>query len=484
MYIDSGLVNGTQYFYYVAAVGAGNVEIGQSNVDSDTPDSAATPWDSQNASQIISTITASASQAILPDPEDPEGSPGTVGTVVAVSPDGLVYMGNFPDGSPAIVTPPTGYYDATTNSMLNSDGTTTAISPNVKRRINSSRLSPMVAVGDTQYPAFPPTGIVRQVGSQPGMNAFTGVLGLPNAADSTQVNLNVYHTGHINPATGSEYVYPDSAGIYSGGHINYPASVVSAHPALNNSYDNIDVGFQLTNYPTPNTMWQPFIMPKLHRSVYVGWSNTKVLAGYWKTYVSGEVRFQFLTPVNSNVRTKTILVHYEQPANGFNTTILVKRVSGTDSSGNPLFDKTLNVSGITIVYSGSGTRHWLSKPYDPSHPEAGNNDFVLKRANVIAQTVNPVGQSIIPFAPTADGPGGGFKMDGSFVYGGYWGDSDANGIDLITNTHQVLSWTNDSSLTSIAGSYPDSRFVKWTEQNPYFWETNINMRTSLSTLPF
>ena len=104
MYTDTGLTLGTQYFYYVTAV-QNNVEGVKSNTDSDTTSSSAVPWDTGDASRIITTVNANATAAQPADPADPDAVPLPVGVLTVVAPDGTIYLGNLPDGSPPEVLP-------------------------------------------------------------------------------------------------------------------------------------------------------------------------------------------------------------------------------------------------------------------------------------------------------------------------------------------------------------------------------------------
>ena len=259
MYSDTGLINGTEYFYTVEAV-SGSSQSGPSNEDSDVPNTNAVPWDTGNATSIVSAVNAIASASLPSDPEDPDSSPATVGPLFILSPDGVVYQGNFSDGSSAIATQAPGYYDPTTNERVYTDGTVTVAPRDVtdpnssQSTTSSSGATPMASgvVTDKALGGKPPTGMTRQVATQPGATGFSGIVGLPNAADPTQVRLDAYHTGHIDPTTGKELVYPDGAEIYTGGHVYYPASVAAAYPKqLGNDPGNIDAGLQLTTYPYP-----------------------------------------------------------------------------------------------------------------------------------------------------------------------------------------------------------------------------------------
>ena len=123
----------------------------------------------------------------------------------------------------------------------------------------------------------------------------------------------------------------------------------------------------------------------------------------------------------------------------------------------------------------------------------GSNNFVIERTNSIAQTMNPVAATpgVPPGytnAPVANGPVNGppfgFCMDGSYMLGSAWGVNDTQGVVLLHPGAGFESWTDSSTATSLAGSYPlDARYIKWNPSNPYYYEPNLNMRISLGILP-
>ena len=73
----------------------------------------------------------------------------------------------------------------------------------------------------------------------------------------------------------------------------------------------------------------------------------------------------------------------------------------------------------------------------------------MKRADVIAQTLFPALNGIEP-----NGPGIGFAMDGSYVKGAEWGDSDPFGVSLFNVNGTARSWTNDGSINWVGRFLP------------------------------
>jgi len=500
VYTDTGLTNGTSYAYYIVAIMPGGSEKGTSNIDADTPDPSAIPWDTADASRIVAAAQAEASSAVLPDPEDPDATPEPVGTLMIASPDGVVYTGNLPDGSPAQTDQASGYYDATTGLINYSDGTaggdaTAPVGKSAQDRPAFSGIRPNLAVGETQLPALPPTGITRQIQSQPGFAGMVATVGLPNPLDPTVVRL-TNNGSYTDPMTGKVVRRYNSVGdIYTGGHVYFPASISAKYKDLSSDPGNIDAGLQLTEVPICSNQWQPVAAGTVNRSVRLGGINGNPVSKSYKVFVSGQTLMEFLTPAASNCKSKHIIMHFGKPFTSDSNlygpfSIILRHQTGVvDAQGCPIYDKTLNETSVTLFYTGGAANLWLKTPYAPKNPAGGNNQFVIKRTNSIAQLINPAGipPGVAPpykNAPTANGPGNGFYMDGSYILGAAWGISDAYGLTLLYPGSGYTSWTNDSTITALAGSYPlDRRFIKSTLNNPYSWETNLNMRTSLGTLP-
>lgn len=322
---------------------------------------------------------------------------------------------------------------------------------------------------------------------------------LPNALDPTVVHLTYNGSGF--DQKGRHHNYDSQGDIYTGGHIVFPASVVNdpknKSKKLGGPIGNIDAGLQLSEYPVANTAWQPVTLGTAHQSILLGGAGGTSVTNLYKIFITGQVLMEFETPAISRVKDKHILMHYTRPytadSNLYgNFSITLKRENGVDKNNNPTYDKTLNETSVTLFYTGGSAVSW-KKAFNPAHPEWGSNNFVIKRTNSIAQTINPSApiQGQPPAytnAPIANGPGLGFYMDGSYLLGGAWGVSDPFGVVLLYPGGGFTSWTDDSTVTSLAGWYPmqypgDNRFIKSALDNAYFSERNLNMRTSLGILP-
>ena len=123
------------------------------------------------------------------------------------------------------------------------------------------------------------------------------------------------------------------------------------------------------------------------------------------------------------------------------------------------------VGDITLVRG--GIKGWNRKA-----------QIVIKRMNSIAQNIKPVpGSNPVTYTPVPNGPGGGFNLAGSFVYGASWGDinADDDAIDGI-NVFPYGQW--DVGLTWQEGSYPvGNPYMGYLVQNQFFWEQYINLHT-------
>lgn len=492
LYSDTGLTNGTEYFYTVKAVN-GSSQSAPSNEDSAVPDPNAVPWDTGNAVQIIAKINATAANDLEPDIDEDTGDryPADVGFLNVAAPDGVIYLGNFPDGSTPKAYASPGHFDAASGMIANSDGTfTTAPGDSATSSTNGMSTTSMgsptasastVADGFPYLPTSPPTGIYREVQAQPGYWGTSATIGLPDASSgSGQVNL----------------VGKDTAYIYLGGSVNYPTG---AFPAGTRVPDfQLDAGFQLSENPCPNQQWVPYVGGHQPNDPIINGGVVTTSGSGWYTYMSGEIRTQFLTPNFSSVPDKTIKLHFSVPVGGIGTgKIIVAQTQGKDPNQCPHRISSFSAYSVTLVYA--HVRGWRTSQYNAVHPEAGNNRFILKRINSIAQTLNPANYNAAtdtphsghPGAPLANGPSEynskGFLMDGSYVQafgggsfsGAYWGYSDTFGVELYSPSGGWSSWTNDSSVTLHAGAYPIGLpYVTWVEQNPFYWETNVALRTT------
>jgi len=123
MWTDTGLTNGTEYFYTVksatAASSSSGTQSSPSNEDSDVVDPQGTQWDSLNTSLILSAAT-SALDATAP----PGATPVEGGEAFEVTgPDGVTYISG--QAEPQL---PTVLYDPITKGYMLPDGTPFAMS--------------------------------------------------------------------------------------------------------------------------------------------------------------------------------------------------------------------------------------------------------------------------------------------------------------------------------------------------------------------
>jgi len=506
MYTDSSLVTGTTYYYYVAPVVQNGIESGQSNEDSATPNANAVPWDTADPAQIINAVSATAALDLEPDYDDIGDSyPAQVGVLQVAGPDGAIYMGNFPDGSPAQAFTSHAYSDG--NSIYYDDGRVIA-SPNYDQTdagttnsATSANLSPQSATvpDKSTFPATSiPSGIYREVNSVPGYTGFSAIIGIPINNDPQTINIaNNFDTVNGTP-------YPDAIDIYSGGYV-YKGGAVTR--GATGPYA-LDAGLQLTLAPKtasgayPVGFWEPVVNgkrtppndPATNKpnpnaalpSVFLDGSTKALPTGTleYKEKLSGEVKMQFLTPAAPNVPGESVELHLSLPLTGIGS----GQIALVSINPKTLETNTTYVHEVTLVYY-----------YVPGWEK--NSKFVIKRINSIAQTLRSYTPSAYetkyfdpghPGAPYANSPTNqmraGYLSDGSYVVapigsgsfsGAYWGESATNGVELRGANGGWVSWTDDSTITNAAGAYPDPnaypRVVNWLEQNSYFWEENVNL---------
>ncbi len=249
MYTDSPLVAGTTYYYYVAPVTQGGTESGQSNEASAIPDASAVPWDTADPTRIINAVSATAALDLEPDIDDTRGStPAQVGVLQVAGPDGTIYMGNFPDGSPAQAFTSHGYSDG---YCINYDDGRVVAAPRydqptgIANAFLTTGLAGQVPLAapvldHSPFPATdPPTGPYREVRSMPGYTGFSAAVGIPNTGSQT-ITL-VDHISTSQPGSGAPDVghhYTDSIDIYTGGYVYQGPGKVDTF--------TLDAGLQLT----------------------------------------------------------------------------------------------------------------------------------------------------------------------------------------------------------------------------------------------
>ncbi len=128
LYNDTGLSNSTDYYYYVVAVAANGTEDVRSDGDSDRPNPNGIPWDTGNASLILSKVRPVA-EGTVPDPDILPLNP----SVTAIGPNGVLYQ-NDPTGGAAFAGASNVSYDSSSNTITNPDGSLTPGPPGRKEQ--------------------------------------------------------------------------------------------------------------------------------------------------------------------------------------------------------------------------------------------------------------------------------------------------------------------------------------------------------------
>ena len=512
MYSDaSGLAMGTKYFYVITAVYSGTAGA-QSNEANSVPDASAIPWDTGTAAQIVAAVNATAANDLLPDDDGSGGTvPQQVGVLFIGAPDGVVYVGNLPDGTPPAAYPPSGQIVGDT--LVSNDGTVVAVPDDNSNSQSSastttkpadalspwsgSLISPLANIPDSYpYQSTPdPTGIYRKIESVPGFSGLNALLGLPSASDSQTVML-VSHPSTITPANGGISMnFPTVGDIYSGGYI-YLANGAQGYP--------LDAGLQLVPHPNSSLAldWSPIVYshsrvtnpnnnvtsPGTADKIYLDGSVSALPVGkqpgalLYKMAMSGELVMQFLTPNFASVRNQSVRLHFSVSLGGAGTgRMTIKQYNPINNN----IISTSNVFYITLEYFGA--TGWDKVP-------GGNNRFVIKRVNSLAQVLNVPNHSAHPGAPTANAPDNpyltqGYLADGSYVRapigadalsGAYWGSAYSQNVQLYSPASGWQSWTDASSMTLRAGSYPargaaGNGAITYAVQNPFFWEDYISL---------
>jgi len=413
-YVNTGLTTGVEYFFYVTPILDGvGTEGTPSNISSDIPNSRAIPWDTENATQIITAIRANeAVHCALYDPS-------AAYTFLVVGPDGLDYV-RTTSGTTYTATPQANYDDATnqvtfaggahypttmdnTGSLISSmaapfsDGTSFAAAPPDIYRIDSA---------DPGFPGYsmtrPPTGIYRKVESKNGYNELRSVVTLP---DATQI-------GGLN----WQSVHQDTAYIYSGGTLGNYA---------------IDAGFLRGTVTQPG--WSVIMLTKGGPR---GLHTPFTLPDNDDVWVSGNPIIDFLLPDPGGIKDKLALFMVLPGDSGH----IVNKHTGA-----------VNQDGIAIV---GHVEHWFQR-------DAAN--IIVKRVNSIAQTI-----------ATADGyiPTGAFVSGGG--WGGFDQSTGTDGVEVFKGTSRG---NLDTAATLNAGSYPGSPNITYAMDNPFFNERNIYLST-------
>ena len=355
--------------------------------------------------------------------------------------------------------------------------------------------------------AFPrthrPTGISRQVHSNPGYAGASGRVILPSGTNTNYVNL------ASTPSTvpGGKH-FPSVADIYFGGEVVTPANATFPGQKDVPNFP-IDLGLMLQLPTTPNlsksltqilSQWSPFITPHRAGSISLQLNGRQAPIANNVTYdvrCTGDIKMDINTPARSGVGAHMIYLHLAKPASSsVGGMITVRRVNGYSADGTPNYDPSVTFYNpeVTLVYG--NVKGWTNKAFDQARPFEGSNQFILKRINSIAQTMNyppkdPGRQEPhykdIQGAPVANGPKNdplpGFFMDGSFVGSRAssvmsWGlTGNTQEVYLIDSTGNPVDWTEKT--TSRAGQYPFLKNnVNFTTHNRFYWENFIDLSTS------
>ncbi len=223
IYTNSGLVNGTKHYFAVKAVYGSWILSSPSATDFDTVDPEGVPWDTNDASQILSTLAARA-----PDP--------ITGEFRALAPDGSVYSSQ--SGSRL---QPDGMRSPDTNFWSLADGTDVTTSEEELFR-----------------GPFPPTrtGPIRRVRSAFGFKKASAKITLPIAND-------ILRTPYIYPSfVRRKPVYPIAtpkaftSGAWSSDDVPY----IYLGSSANNDSVEVDAGVMWQYFaPAFSFRWRPFI---------------------------------------------------------------------------------------------------------------------------------------------------------------------------------------------------------------------------------
>lgn len=508
MYSDvSGLITGTEYFYLVRAIQSGAETI-ESNEDSTTPDPSAVPWDTSDPAKIISVVNSTAANDLQPDDDGSGGTiPAQVGILFVAAPNGVVYLGNLPNGTPPRAYPASGHVVG--NTLVGSDGIVVAISDDdpdvpapsstqpasISSLWSDSLMAPSAATPDNYpYQSTPdPSGIYRKVEAVSGFTALDALVGLPNASDPQTVRL-IDHPSSIDPAINKPRMsFPTVGDIYSGGVVYLKGKELY----------HLDAGLQLVPHSDSSVPleWSPIVYnrqriipndniksPETADRIYLDGSirlpvGQEKNALRYKMVLRGELHMQFLTPQRPSVREQSVRLHYSVAPGGLGTGYIALREYSTI----PPYALTSTIVNPNLTLEFFKATEWRK-----------SSSFILKRVNSLAQNLNapqtnnpsPVPH---PGAPQANAPANsqikGYLADGSYIRspigaddfsGAYWGSAYPQSIQLYSPTAGWQIWTDSSNVTLRAGSYPakdnsGSGAISYIEHNPFFWENRISL---------
>jgi len=467
MYSDVGLTSGTEYFYYVSSVNGDGSEGVQSDEDSAIPDISAISWDSGDAGIIVSQVQSVVSGNLASD--EP-----AVGELTIAGPDGMIYQSFQSGASPQAYASP-GHYNSNSHTLIYADGNevpapidTTETNPGVPV------LAPMGSLfaapsgmcppfkqrlNITYNPTKPPTGIFREVQTQPGHTNLLSYVGLP---DTT-----TYDVSRLDGRKVGISVFPacDTGYIYTGGTAY--TTVVNRKTHVSRTYAaDIDAGLMLFRTADPkHPGWIPVLNPGFAFDAgIVGFplenDQAAVNTGcspYAPVFVTGEPLMAFKAPGYGSIPDGLILLSFHAQDTGNVFHLLA------DGSKQQVGD---------ITFVRGGIKGWKRSAC-----------IVIKRMNSIAQNIKPASVKPYNLIPTPNGPGGGFVLGNSYVRSASWGD--INGADDAIDGINVFGYGQwDTGLTWSEGSYPTPRtpspgnpYVGDLQQTQYFWEQHINLHT-------
>ena len=314
MYSDTaGLTTGTDYFYVVWAVQSG-VETLQSNEADSVPDPSAIAWDSGNAVQIVSQVQAMVANNLASD--EP-----AVGELTIGGPNGVIYQ-SFQNGSPAQAYAAPGHYSVSNHTLVYADGNevpapidTSDSDPGVPAVSSSTGQSATTAsataslkfkqsLGHLYNSTTPPSGIFREVQTQPGYSSLLSYVGLPDVMDTTLSNIDGRPYDPKNPSKPNSSKFPgsDTGYIYTGGTAY---TTVTGKNGTTTYQSELDAGLMLFRTgDAAHPGWVPVINPptgpKVFEAGFVGYpleaDTAAVGAGcniFPPVFVSGEPLMSF-----------------------------------------------------------------------------------------------------------------------------------------------------------------------------------------------
>ncbi len=270
LYSDTGLTNGSEYFYTVTAVYSSG-QSQPSNEDSDIPDPVDVPWDTRNPGAILSAIRSDFSDDTNSIGSDPF-------SLRAVGPDGTIYDDNF-----STAQPPDGVINAATAQLVRPDGSTQTLpNDNGELYIAPSSGSTPAQSPAAGTPTKQPNGPIRRVTTFPNYRGADGYFALPMASTNSQAavaakDAATIYLGVIGQklAVDAGVVYSDTTGwgleMLITGHVH--GIVAQPDP---NSTKAIIPEVKLVNYPYPANI--RFSSGSTVRITYWAWSNIKKIA--------------------------------------------------------------------------------------------------------------------------------------------------------------------------------------------------------------